>query len=90
LGDGEVPEPPGLVVLNPPYGHRLGQAQPAQRLARSLGQILVSCFRGWRAAVLCPGAAFVAAVSAGMRRKPETIFSLRNGGLRVQLALWRL
>jgi putative N6-adenine-specific DNA methylase len=90
LGDGEVPEPPGLVVLNPPYGHRLGQAQPAQRLARSLGQTLASRFRGWRAAVLCPGAAYVAAVAAGMRRKPETIFNLRNGGLRVQLALWRV
>jgi putative N6-adenine-specific DNA methylase len=90
LGEGEAPGTPGLVVLNPPYGHRLGQAQPAPRLARSLGQTLGGAFRGWRAAVLCPGAAYVAAVAAGMRRKPERVLALRNGGLRVQLALWRL
>jgi putative N6-adenine-specific DNA methylase len=90
LGDHEIPEIPGLVALNPPYGRRLGQGQPSHRMARGLGQTLGARFAGWRAAVLCPAAAFVAAISAGVRRQPERTFALRNGGLRVQLALWRL
>jgi putative N6-adenine-specific DNA methylase len=90
FGDGEIPQTPGLVVINPPYGRRLGQRGQAQRLARALGQILASRYRGFRAAVLCPDAAFVAAVSAGARCKPEETHALRNGGLRVQLAVWRL
>jgi hypothetical protein len=67
----------------------LGQRGQAQRLARGLGQTLASRFPGWRVAVLCPDAPFVAAVSAGLRRKPEQTLALRNGGLRVQLALFR-
>jgi hypothetical protein len=40
--------------------------------------------------VLCPDAAFVAALAAGARRKPIKTPMLRNGGLRVTLALWVL
>jgi putative N6-adenine-specific DNA methylase len=90
FGDGEIPDPPGLVVINPPYGHRLGQRQQAYRLARGLGQTLASRYRGWRAAVLCPDPTFVAAVAAGARRKPAQTHVLRNGGLRVHLGLWEL
>ena len=90
FGDGEIPAPPGLVVINPPYGRRLGQRPQALRQGRSLGQALFAHYRGWRAAVLCPDPAFVAAVAAGARCKPERMLALRNGGLRVQLALWRV
>jgi putative N6-adenine-specific DNA methylase len=90
LGDGEVPVTPGLVVLNPPYGRRLGQRAQAQRLARSIGHTVASHYRNWRVAVLCPDASFVAALSAGAHRRPRQSFSLRNGGLRVQLAIWSL
>jgi 23S rRNA G2445 N2-methylase RlmL len=76
-------------VLNPPYGRRLGQRPQALRLARDIGATLARRYRGWRAAVLCPDAQFVTAVAAGARRQPETIHPLRNGGLRIQLALWR-
>ena len=88
FGEGEIPNPPGLLIINPPYGRRLGQQQQALRLGRDLGRTLLARYRGWHAAVLCPDPTFVAAVTAGTRRPPAETHALRNGGLRVSLALW--
>jgi putative N6-adenine-specific DNA methylase len=90
LGEGEIPAQAGLLVVNPPYGHRLGDKGQAQRLARELGKKLATHYRGWRAGVLCPNPAFVAAVAAGARRAPSKSHALRNGGLHVHLAIWLL
>jgi putative N6-adenine-specific DNA methylase len=90
FGDGEIPSAKGLVIINPPYGRRLGQRQQSLRLGRGLGQTLLARYAGWRAAVLCPDPAFVAAVAAGARRAPTSTHALRNGGLRVHLATWTL
>jgi putative N6-adenine-specific DNA methylase len=81
---------PGLVVVNPPYGHRLGERRQSLQLARKLGDGLRERFRGWRAGVLCPDPAFVAALAKGARKQPLTSHALRNGGLRVTLAIWAL
>jgi putative N6-adenine-specific DNA methylase len=89
LGKGRVPTQPGLVVINPPYGRRLGDRRHALRLGHDIGQTLSVRFSGWRAAVLCPDQTFVNAVASGARRKPSETFALRNGGLRVLLALWQ-
>jgi 23S rRNA (guanine2445-N2)-methyltransferase / 23S rRNA (guanine2069-N7)-methyltransferase len=43
--------PPGLVVVNPPYGERLGETAELPALYAELGEQLKSCFNGWRAAV---------------------------------------
>jgi len=88
FGQGEIPSTPGLLVINPPYGHRLGQRSQALRLARGLGQTLLAHYRGWRAGILCPDPQFVASVAAGARRQPVQTHVLRNGGLRVHLAVW--
>jgi putative N6-adenine-specific DNA methylase len=90
FGEGEIPTQTGLLVVNPPYGHRLGDKGQAQRLALALGKTLAMRYRGWRAGVLCPNPAFVAAVAAGTRRAPSKTHALRNGGLRVHLAIWLL
>lgn len=42
----------GLVVTNPPYGERLGEAAELPGLYALLGQVLRERFRGWRAAIL--------------------------------------
>ncbi len=42
----------GLVVANPPYGERLGEAEELTGLYGLLGTVLRERFRGWRAAVL--------------------------------------
>jgi 23S rRNA (guanine2445-N2)-methyltransferase / 23S rRNA (guanine2069-N7)-methyltransferase len=41
----------GLVVVNPPYGERLGEASELTALYAELGAQLKRCFDGWRAAV---------------------------------------
>jgi putative N6-adenine-specific DNA methylase len=86
----EVNAEPGLVVGNPPYGHRLGERRHATLLARDLGETLNARFRGWRAGILCPDPAFVSTVARGVRRQPVATHVLRNGGLRVLLAIWEL
>ena len=41
----------GLVVVNPPYGERIGEESELPALYRALGTTLKSCYEGWRAAV---------------------------------------
>ncbi|MCA1988205.1 MAG: hypothetical protein LDL07_03535 [Desulfarculus sp.] len=44
----DPPPGPGLVVINPPYGHRLGSVRQAADLARRIGQRLRLAYPGWR------------------------------------------
>jgi len=72
----------GLVITNPPYGHRLGDARAAARGYRDLGRALRAHFRGWRAAVVTPGRV------DGQRQlglRTSAHFPLRNGGLAIVL-----
>jgi 23S rRNA (guanine2445-N2)-methyltransferase / 23S rRNA (guanine2069-N7)-methyltransferase len=41
----------GLVVVNPPYGERLGETEALPALYRELGEQLKRHFSGWRAAI---------------------------------------
>jgi 23S rRNA (guanine2445-N2)-methyltransferase / 23S rRNA (guanine2069-N7)-methyltransferase len=43
--------PTGLVVVNPPYGVRIGDAEKIESLYASLGDKLLRCFPGWEAGV---------------------------------------
>ena len=76
------PSPTGLVITNPPYGRRLGDARAAARGYRDLGRLLRAHFRGWRAAVVTPGR-LEAERQLGLR--PLARFPLRNGGLAIVL-----
>ncbi|HEX7597607.1 MAG TPA: hypothetical protein VF518_05295, partial [Polyangia bacterium] len=78
----------GLVVINPPYGRRLGQHGFAVRLGRDIGRVLAAGYRGWRVGVLSPDASFTKAITAGLRRSPVATHALRNGGLRVDLLVF--
>jgi putative N6-adenine-specific DNA methylase len=73
----------GLVVVNPPYGKRLGSPAQAARLVRTLGRTLRTAFPGWRAAVLLPDARWASALGL----TEVTAHPLRNGGLRVHLVV---
>ncbi|HEY3486795.1 MAG TPA: bifunctional 23S rRNA (guanine(2069)-N(7))-methyltransferase RlmK/23S rRNA (guanine(2445)-N(2))-methyltransferase RlmL [Gammaproteobacteria bacterium] len=42
---------PGLIVVNPPYGERLGETNELPQLYAELGQQLIRCFSGWQAAI---------------------------------------
>ena len=49
VSDARPPEgPPGLVITNPPYGTRLGEAQRLVPLYQTLGRTLATQFQGWR------------------------------------------
>ncbi|HVR01984.1 MAG TPA: SAM-dependent methyltransferase, partial [Polyangia bacterium] len=54
LADVHAPVPTGLVVVNPPYGRRLGDPGRVARATRDLGRALRARFAGRRAAVLLP------------------------------------
>lgn len=83
-----VPSGPGLVVLNPPYGHRLGDRRDLSQMFRKLGQRLRQTFPNYRAAILCPDRLALDAITAGCEWRPEEIHPLRNGGLQIFLAIW--
>jgi len=82
---GERP-PRGLVVANPPYGRRLGDARRAGAAYTELGRVLRERFRGWRVGILCSHPAHRACLRLGR----PVVHSLRNGGLRVELLRFAL
>jgi len=73
--------PAGLVVANPPYGHRLSQVSGDRALFAELGTQLRRRFGGWQAAVLTTSAEW--ARPLGLRCGPEDRFS--NGPLECSL-----
>jgi putative N6-adenine-specific DNA methylase len=77
----EPPPGPGLVLLNPPYGRRLGARSELAELYTSLGRTLRARFAGWRAGVLVPEPRLEAQLGLRVLER----HALRNGGLRVAL-----
>lgn len=71
----------GLVVTNPPYGERMGQATKVYGLYEELGKILRENFQGWTAAVLTgnPELGFRLGIRS---RRPTTFF---NGAIECKL-----
>lgn len=43
---------PGLVIMNPPYGARMGETERLTALYRALGQTLLQRFTGWRVGLI--------------------------------------
>ncbi|WP_287128143.1 class I SAM-dependent RNA methyltransferase [Candidatus Cyanaurora vandensis] len=52
LDELEAPAPTGVLLCNPPYGERLGDAQVLGELYRTLGDIFKQRFKGWTAFIL--------------------------------------
>ena len=86
VGDARPPvATPGLVIVNPPYGRRLGDARSALLAYRDLGRVLRAHFRGWRAAIVVPRA--LAGAPGALRLDFTARHRLRNGGLPIELAV---
>jgi putative N6-adenine-specific DNA methylase len=75
------PPGPGTVIMNPPYGRRVGDPRALRSLYGAIGRALRARFAGWRAALLVSDARLVDAVGARVVREHPLI----NGGLRVRL-----
>ena len=74
--------PPGLVMVNPPYGNRIGEAAKLVALYRALGQVLLRGFGGWRVGLVTSEPAL--AQATGLPFLPPGA-PVPHGGLRVTL-----
>lgn len=73
---------PGLVIVNPPYGQRIGDKKRLYPLYGSLGQTLLARFAGWRVAVVTSDASL--AKACGLPFAPPAA-PVSHGGQRVTL-----
>jgi putative N6-adenine-specific DNA methylase len=73
---------PGLVVVNPPYGSRIGDQQKLAPLYQTLGARLKERFSGWRVGIVTNDDRLAEATGLTFRKK-KTSFS--HGGLSVKL-----
>ncbi len=74
--------PPGLVIVNPPYGARIGNKKPLFAAYASLGTALKDRFAGWRIALVTS--------DAGLARATGLPFSapgpfIDHGGIKIRL-----
>ncbi len=74
--------PPGLIMVNPPYGTRLGDKKKLTPLYRAFGQIVMERFKGWRVGLVTSEASL--AHATGLPFLP-TEAPIQHGGLRVTL-----
>ncbi len=74
--------PPGLVIVNPPYGGRIGDTARLRALYRSLGHTLLTRFGGWRVGLVTSDADLARATGLPFALSAEPVL---HGGLRVTL-----
>lgn len=74
--------PPGLVIVNPPYGTRVGERVKLEPLYRAFGQVLRTRFTGWRVGLIAADPKL--AYATGLPFLP-TEAPVPHGGLRVTL-----
>lgn len=74
--------PPGLVIVNPPFGERIGDRKKLQPLYRGLGQRLLDKFSGWRVGIITTDTALAKATGLPFLPPPAPV---PHGGLRITL-----
>ncbi|CAH0244956.1 class I SAM-dependent RNA methyltransferase [Roseomonas sp. CECT 9278] len=74
--------PPGLVIMNPPFGARLGEGARLEPLYRTLGQVLTTRFAGWRVGLVAQEAKLAHATALPFLTPGPPV---PHGGLRVTL-----
>ncbi len=75
-------DPVGLVIINPPYGVRIGETKHLLPLYQTMGQVLKSGFSGWRVGLVTSSDSLAHATGLPFTKSP-TAFS--HGGLSVKL-----
>ena len=73
---------PGIVLVNPPYGKRVGKRKNLFALYRSLGQTLSEKFDGWQVGIITCDPAL--AKATGLKFL-DISSPVDNGGIKVQL-----
>ncbi|OUD11027.1 RNA methyltransferase [Marivivens niveibacter] len=81
----DLPRPdgaPGIVIVNPPYGARIGNKKLLYAVYGALGKTLLDRFSGWRVGIITSEPAL--AKTTGLPFEPENP-PISHGGLRIQL-----
>lgn len=86
FADIEPPAAQGMVICNPPYGKRLGQAEALGDFYQQMGDVLKQRFKGWTAFILSGNKALTKRI--GLRTSAR--FPLNNGGLPCTLLKYEL
>ncbi|MDD7972565.1 class I SAM-dependent RNA methyltransferase [Roseinatronobacter sp. HJB301] len=73
--------PPGLIMVNPPYGGRIGNPARLFGLYATLGQVLRENFAGWRLGLVTSERKLAHATGLNLQPGPP----IPHGGLKVQL-----
>ncbi len=76
------PGPPGLVMINPPYGTRLAEDSDLRPLYQTLGRVLRDRFAGWRVGLVTSEPRLAAATALPFLAPGPPV---PHGGLRVNL-----
>jgi len=79
------PGPPGLVIVNPPYGERIGEERELVPLYRDLGRTVADYWPGWTLAVFTMHDELARAIDM----KRTTAIPFYNGSLPCKLHLYR-
>lgn len=83
ISDLQRPEgPTGLIILNPPYGARIGDKKQLFALYGALGKTLKERFKGWRVAIITTDTGL--AQTSGLPLN-NTSAPIPHGGLKVRL-----
>lgn len=82
VSDAVPPEgPPGLVMVNPPYGARIGERPMLHGLYGALGKVLRERFQGWRVGLVTSDGGLARATGLALAAGPP----VAHGGLKVRL-----
>jgi putative N6-adenine-specific DNA methylase len=82
----QPPAVPGWMVLNPPYGVRIGERDRLRNLYAQLGNVLRARCPGWRFALLSADPT----LERQLRLRAEPILRTSNGGIEVRLVAGRV
>lgn len=83
ISDLEPPDcPPGIIILNPPYGARISNKGPLYGLHAAMGKVFLERFKGWRVGIVTSESSL--AKATGLPFQPPGPI-VAHGGLKVRL-----
>ncbi|MEM6253272.1 MAG: THUMP domain-containing protein [Cyanobacteria bacterium P01_D01_bin.156] len=86
FADIEAPSDSGILICNPPYGERLGQAENLAPFYKLMGDILKQRFKGWTAYILSGNKALTKCIGLRTARK----IPIYNGSIPCQFLKYEL
>lgn len=86
LSEAQPPAPKGILVLNPPYGERMGEEEALKPLYGEIGDVFKQRFKGWRGYVFTGSP--LLSKSVGLKASRRTV--LFNGAIECRLLQYDL